>query len=200
MSTGKIVLIFCLLTASFVVAKAVTSKKSKDKKDNNNESYTVMETNDDFEIREYKTAVVARVDLGSGDYSSVSSQGFRKLANYIFGGNKESEQIAMTSPVMMELGESASMSFFMPAEYELEGLPQPNSGEVLLEEMKPLRVAVIKFGGWANQKKIDQHQEKLVALLDEEEIEHTGKFYFLGYNSPYETTNRLNEVIVELKD
>jgi hypothetical protein len=198
MDTGKIVLIICLLMASFIFAKAVTGNKSQDKKDNKDETYTVIETNDNFEIREYNTSVVARVDLGSGDYGSVSNQGFRKLANYIFGGNKESQQIAMTSPVMMELGDSASMSFFMPAEYELESLPKPNSGEVLLEEMKPLRVAVIKFGGWANQKKIDKHQEKLVALLEAESIEHTGKFYFLGYNSPFETTNRLNEVIVEL--
>eukprot|EP00353_Schmidingerella_taraikaensis_P004421 CAMPEP_0185584922 /NCGR_PEP_ID=MMETSP0434-20130131/35421_1 /TAXON_ID=626734 ORGANISM="Favella taraikaensis, Strain Fe Narragansett Bay" /NCGR_SAMPLE_ID=MMETSP0434 /ASSEMBLY_ACC=CAM_ASM_000379 /LENGTH=105 /DNA_ID=CAMNT_0028204973 /DNA_START=132 /DNA_END=449 /DNA_ORIENTATION=+ len=105
----------------------------------------------------------------------------------------------MTSPVMMELGDTSSMHFFMPNGYNLENLPIPNNSEVELEELDSKRVAVIQFGGWANQQKIEKHQEKLTALLDEEGIEHTGRFFFLGYNAPFEITNRTNEVVVELK-
>ena len=104
----------------------------------------------------------------------------------------------MTSPVMMELGDSSSMHFFMPNGYELENLPTPNNEEVLLEEIAPKRVAAIQFGGWANQTKIEKYQKKLLEYLDEAGIAYTDKFYFLGYNAPYEVANRRNEVIVEL--
>lgn len=200
MSNGKLGLIVCVLMASFVVAQVVSKKDSKVKKDTKNETYVVISTNDIYEVREYQSSLVAKVDLGSGGYDVVSNQGFRKLASYIFGGNKESKQIAMTSPVMMELGESASMSFFMPTDYELDNLPEPNNGDIELKELEPKRVAVIQFDGWANQRKIEKHQEKLLDLLEKDSIEHTGQFYFLGYNSPFETRDRLNEVIVELKD
>ncbi|XOV67744.1 MAG: heme-binding protein [Fluviicola sp.] len=196
MDTGKIALIVCLLIASFVFAKAMTGNN----KDNGEkENYSVEQKNDKFEIRNYRSSIVASVNLGEGTYDQNSNRGFRKLANYIFGGNQESTQIAMTSPVMMDLGDSSAMHFFMPDGYNLENLPSPNNEEVLLNELSPKRVAVVKFGGWANQSRIDKYKEKLIKYLDEEGIEHTGKFSFLGYNSPYEVTDRRNEVIVELK-
>jgi hypothetical protein len=196
MDTGKIVLIVCLLIASFVFAKAMTGNN----KDNGEkENYSVERKNDKFEIRNYRSSIVASVNLGEGNYDQNSNRGFRKLASYIFGGNAASAQIAMTSPVMMDLGDSSTMHFFMPDGYNLENLPSPNNEEVLLNELSPKRVAVVKFGGWANQSRIDKYREKLIKYLDEEGIEHTGKFSFLGYNSPYDVTNRRNEVIVELK-
>lgn len=195
MSSSNVLLILCLLMVSFVFARFVTKKGTNL---TNDEAYTVITEKDSFEIRQYTSSVVASVNLGNGSYDNLSSRGFRKLANYIFGGNQNNEKIAMTSPVMMELGETSSMYFFMPNGYNLDNLPSPNSAEVNLEELGPKRVAVIQFGGWANQNRIDKYKAKLDNLLKEEGIEHTGEYYFLGYNAPYEVTNRRNEVIVEL--
>ena len=195
MSNSNIVLILCLAMTSFVFAKIVVHKKASTR---TNEPYTLMKSTDSYEIRQYKSAVVAGVDLGSGDYKSLSNVGFRKLAGYIFGGNEEKKKIAMTSPVMMDLGETSSMYFFMPEGYDLENLPKPNNREVLLQELDSKRVAVIQFGGWANQEKIDTHRTKLASLLKEEGISHTGEFFFLGYNAPFDVTNRRNEVMVVL--
>ncbi|MDB2656641.1 heme-binding protein [Crocinitomicaceae bacterium] len=197
MTYGKILLIVCLLMASFVFAKVISNKAGKKSEEKN---YTVESSNDKFEIRNYGTSIVASVELGNGSYDDNSSRGFRKLAGYIFGGNNESQQIAMTSPVMMELGDSSTMHFFMPNGYDLDNLPTPNNQEVQLDEIQPKRVAVIKFGGWASQTRIDKYQSKLVASLKEEGIAHTDNFFFLGYNAPYEVVNRKNEVMVELKD
>ena len=61
-------------------------------------------------------------------------------------------------------------------------------------------VAAIAFDGWANDEKIKKYKEKLKAALDTEGIPYTNRFYFLGYNAPYEVFNRKNEVIVELRD
>jgi hypothetical protein len=35
--------------------------------------------------------------------------------------------------------------------------------------------------------------------LDAEGIKYTNRFYYLGYNPPFEVFNRKNEVIVELQ-
>ena len=61
------------------------------------------------------------------------------------------------------------------------------------------RVAAITFGGWANDTKIEKNKEKLKVALDAEGIKYTNRFYYLGYNPPFEVFNRKNEVIVELQ-
>ena len=49
------------------------------------------------------------------------------------------------------------------------------------------------------KKLIEKYKQKLKSALDSEGIAHTDKFYFFGYNAPYEVFNRKNEVIVELR-
>ena len=51
-----------------------------------------------FEVRHYSDTIQARVSMSDIDRKD-SSQGFRKIAGYIFGKNKHSQQIAMTAPV-----------------------------------------------------------------------------------------------------
>ena len=78
--------------------------------------YTVLKTYVGFEIRQYESRLFTSVKLSSNDYSKVSSKGFSILAGYIFGGNAEDKKIAMTSPVHMDINDSASsMSFVMPS-------------------------------------------------------------------------------------
>lgn len=172
------------------------SKKSDKVK---TEGFEIVKTYPEFEIRNYDKSTVAQVALGSGNYENLSSQGFRQLATYIFGGNASEQQIAMTSPVMMQLGDSMEMYFFMPKEYALESLPSPNNPDIQLSEIDAKKVAVISFGGWANQSKIEYYQSHLTELLAKENIAHDGNFFFLGYNAPYEMVNRKNEVMVTLK-
>jgi hypothetical protein len=47
--------------------------------------------------------VCLRLSNSTKKFKEASSQGFSILAGYIFGGNKENEKIAMTSPVTMSL-------------------------------------------------------------------------------------------------
>ena len=60
-------------------------------------------------------------------------------------------------------------------------------------------MAAITFGGWANDEKLEKYKQKLKSALEAEGIAYTNKFYFFGYNPPYEVFNRKNEVAVELK-
>jgi len=161
--------------------------------------YTVKKKYDGFEVRSYDASLFTSVKLSTNEYKNASSTGFRILAGYIFGGNDRNENIAMTSPVAMSLEDSMTMMFMVPKKYKKETLPQPNQSQIQFTEEPAKVVAAITFGGWANDKNIEEHKQKLIAALDKEGIPYTNKFYLLGYNPPFELVNRRNEVIVELK-
>lgn len=159
--------------------------------------YEVLAVKGNLELRYYPEAVMATVKNRDTTYKSSSNNNFRVLANYIFGGNSNNEKIAMTAPVHMAFEkESSSMSFVMPEGYNLQNLPQPSGSSVQLHKANEEYVAVVRFGGFASDKKIKQKQEELKTLLLIEGIEHDNQFRFLGYNAPWDLINRRNEVIV----
>ena len=85
--------------------------------------YEVLETKEAFELRFYPSVNVARITSQSTSYNDMSSNGFRQLAGYIFGGNDKNESIAMTSPVQVDVDDSIStMSFMMPKMYGIDDL------------------------------------------------------------------------------
>jgi hypothetical protein len=160
--------------------------------------YVVNKKYDAFEIRSYEASLFTSVKLSTKEYKEASSKGFSILAGYIFGGNERNEKISMTSPVAMSLEDSMTMMFLVPKKFKKETLPQPSQSQIEFREEPAKTVAAISFGGWASDKKIEKYKEKLMAALDTEGIKHTNRFYFLGYNPPFEVFNRKNEIIVEL--
>jgi len=162
-------------------------------------SYVVNKEYDQFEVRRYEATLFSSVKLSGTTYKETSSEGFSVLAGYIFGNNERSEKIAMTSPVAMTLEDSSTMLFMVPNKFNKETLPQPNESKIKFHNEPAKTVAAIQFKGWASDKKIEKYKQKLIAALDNEGISHTDRFYFLGYNAPYEVFNRKNEVIVELQ-
>lgn len=162
--------------------------------------YEVIKTYDQFELRKYDPALFSSVNLNKKGYKESASEGFRILAGYIFGDNETNEKIAMTSPVVMELGDSTKMKFMVPKAYNRKNLPNPNNNKIVFEEQEEKIFAAIRFDGWANDEKIEKYKTILKEALLKEGIKSTDKFIFLGYNPPYEVMNRRNEVVVELID
>ena len=162
-------------------------------------AYTVSKKYDAFEIRRYEASLFTSVKLNTNNYKDASGKGFSVLAGYIFGGNEKNENIAMTSPVAMTLGDSMVMMFKVPEKIEKEMLPKPNQPQVEFREEPAKTAAAIRFGGWTTDKKIEAYKQKLITALDKEGIPYTNNFQFLGYNAPYEVFNRRNEIIVELQ-
>lgn len=160
--------------------------------------YKVIKEYDDFEVRQYETALFSSVVLSDTSYEESSSKGFRVLAGYIFGGNNTGEKIAMTSPVAMEIGDSTKMSFMVPSGYTEETLPKPNNDKIFFEKKEGAVMAAIRFGGWANDERIEEYKQKLIALLQKEGIAYGETFMYLGYDPPYSVINRRNEIVVEL--
>ena len=160
--------------------------------------YEVIKSFEKFEIRNYNAMVLAQTQMNSNLYKESSSMGFKTVANYIFGGNKENQKIAMTSPVIMEIGEISKMSFVMPKEHSFDNLPKPNSENVELIQVQPKTYAVLAFTGFANDKKIERHSKRLLQFLKSENLTPIGNTKFLGYNPPWQVLGRKNEVAIEV--
>lgn len=163
-------------------------------------SYKVIKNYDKFEIRQYDSALFSSVKLSKKGYKESSSEGFRILAGYIFGDNESNEKIAMTSPVMMELGDTTKMMFMVPKNKNLGNLPNPKNNKIVFEKQEEKTFAAISFDGWADDEKIAKYKSILKDELVREKINFVNKFIFMGYNPPYQVMNRRNEIVVELID
>ena len=184
------VAILFILFQSFVY---MSTNKTKE------QPYTVLEKDGDIEIRLYPSATLATVQSKAKSYSEMASPGFRTLAGYIFGGNESETQIAMTSPVQMDINDSvSSMSFVMPEGYDMNNLPKPNNSQVILSQTEEQVMAAIRFSGFADDEAREKHKQELLNYLNSKGIQTKGNFKFLGYNPPYQLVGRRNEVVIEI--
>jgi hypothetical protein len=179
-------------------------------------AYTVMEQSDDFELRRYDPMIVAET-LVAGSMDDASGSGFRLIADYIFGNNTvrnggngkismtapvtmaaQSEEISMTAPVSMERSAGKwRVHFVMPSEYTLDTLPRPNNPAVRLREIPATNYAVIRFSGFAGEKKVAAKTAELKAWLEGRGIEPLGNPELARYNPPWTLPFfRRNEVMI----
>ncbi|TVR38291.1 MAG: heme-binding protein [Cryomorphaceae bacterium] len=179
----------------FIVAQAFIMKGVSQTEKH---AYEVLEQWGEVEVRRYATALFSSVELPDKPYREVSGSGFRVLAGYIFGGNESGEKIAMTSPVVMEYSDKPRMMFMVPSGYNEEQLPVPNDERISFHREDARIMAVVRFGGWADDAKIAEHRSMLEKVLADKNIAHNGVFRYMGYNPPYEVSNRRNEVAVQL--
>lgn len=175
--------------------------------------YKIVSVKGTIEVREYEPMIVAEVEV-SGERKEAIRQGFKVLADYIFGNNVSnkkmdmmapvtnqlSEKIAMTAPVMQEeCMEHWKVRFVMPAKYSLETLPKPNSNEVVLITVPAKRFAVIRFSGFAEDVSIKQHTQELEAYVLSQNLKVVGKPVLAFYNPPWTLPFlRRNEVMIEI--
>lgn len=162
-----------------------------------------IEKKDAFEIREYKSKLIAQV-LVTGTFDSASNKGFRLLADFIFGNNKTnegskkidmtapvitrdaSEKIEMTAPVISEETERGwYISFNMPKQYSKETLPIPNNSEVKIIEVPSEKFAVITFSGLVRDKKYVEMLNLLNEEMKKRNLEAKGPPVLARYNPPW---------------
>jgi hypothetical protein len=190
------IMIVGIIAAVFIVFQIYTTMSTSKSE---TQAYKVIQIEKEFEIRHYPSATMALVTSSLKSYRELGNTGFRKLAGYIFGGNKENKRIAMTSPVHMEISDTvSSMSFVMPTSYNKDNLPQPNNSEIKIKVSEPEYVAALQFGGFATISRIEKHEAQLKKLLEDKGISYYGNFRYLGYNPPFQLFGRRNEVIVAI--
>ncbi len=160
--------------------------------------YKVIKTIGEVEIRKYPKMVVAQTKLQDIVMDKSMNSGFRTIAGYIFGGNDSNQKIAMTAPVVVKMGDTATMYFVMPKQYKKDELPKPASGKVKIIEEGGKTLAVITYGGFSSAEKVESHRQKLANLLSQQQIKTVGPYMYMGYNAPWDLIKRRNEVAVEV--
>ena len=189
-------------------------------------NYTVLSQMDDFELRRYDKQLVAQT-LVSGDQDSASREGFKVLADYIFGNNtaptggsskismtapvtmqpnnkksdSESQKIAMTAPVSMQQDDGKwRVQFTMPSQYTMQTLPKPNNPNITITEVPAQTYGVIKFSGLAGSKKVATKTEELQSWMQTQSLTITGEPELARYNPPWTLPFlRRNEVMIAYK-
>lgn len=175
--------------------------------------YDVIETHGAIEIRDYAPMIVAEVSV-PGDREKAISDGFRLIADYIFGNNIPSREVAMTAPVIQQPGEKIAMTapviqqgserlwvvrFVMPSAYTMQTLPKPNNSEVILKEIAGKRFAVIRFSGLARNNSLAAHTKELEAFIMENKLQTASEPTYAFFNPPWTLPFlRRNEVMIEI--
>lgn len=175
--------------------------------------YQVIEKDGDFEIRDYSPVIVAET-IVSGDRDVAINQGFRTIADYIFGNNMTSQKVAMTAPVIQQSGEKIAMTapviqqgkgelwtvrFVMPSSYSIKTLPKPTNQNVMLKEVAAKRFAVVRFSGLAGKESLSKHCAELQAFVKSKKLKTISAPLYAFFNPPWTLPFlRRNEVMLEL--
>lgn len=180
-------------------------------------TYTPQRVTDNVEIRRYGPRLAAET-IVDADQHRARDVGFRRLAGYIFGGNRDNssismtapvsqqpsrggQQIAMTAPVVQSAGPQAGwmIRFFMPAKWTMETLPTPNDDQVRLVTVPSATVAVLRFSGDRSPKAVASRTGELLKLLQDRGIETTGEAEAWFYDPPWTLPmRRRNEVAIPI--
>ncbi len=177
--------------------------------------YTVIKKDHDFEVRLYEPTIVAETVVDTSDFDEASNEGFRRLAGYIFGGNKVRQKITMTSPVTTEqsqkiamtapveseqLGGSVRVAFTMPSGCTLEALPVPNDSRVILRQKPQRKFAAIRFSGRWTEENFREHTDDLTTWIRKEGLKISGAPIVARYNPPFVPSFlRRNEILMPVE-
>ena len=166
-------------------------------------SYEVEAASGAFEIRHYPESVHAETVVAASEWGASLSEGFRRLAGYIFGGNAAHSKIAMTAPVVATIGNGAvatrTVAFKMPDHYALDALPKPNDVQIAIRRIPARRVAALGFRGRYGGALPAQKKQELLSRVREAGLLPIGEVTFAGYDAPWTLPAlRRNEVLVEV--
>ena len=155
---------------------------------------------DEIELREYEPSIVAETEV-AGDFEGSGTEGFRRLAGYIFGGNRQKTKIEMTAPVGLTKGQKIEMtapvglsasasgkfvvSFTMPASFTLESLPVPNDDRVKLRLIPAHKLAVLRYSGTWSEERYRGREETLKNWIKSKGMKESGPAIFARFNAPF---------------
>lgn len=175
--------------------------------------YQLVKSEKTIEIRDYPPMIFAEVEV-AGPRKQAIREGFKILADYIFGNNTSAKKIEKTTPHAGEIGEKIAMTapvmqekymsnwkvkFVMPKKHGLETLPKPHSKKIRLVHSPAKRFAVIRFSGLASDENIKQRTEELRNYCLAEKWVPIGDVLLAFYNPPWTIPFlRRNEIMIEI--
>jgi hypothetical protein len=166
---------------------------------------------------------VAQTVVPSSEYNEDLNQGFRLVADYIFGNNTTQEKISMTTPVLESPGEQNNQSsekiamtvpvletqseqatrtvaFVLPSKYTMDTLPTPNNDKVTLREVDGRKVAVLRFTWYGTPDRVAAKKATLLSALERDGVVVVSEPQAAFYNPPLSMPLVLrNEILVEVE-
>ena len=166
--------------------------------------YEVLKKLGDIEIRKYPSLLLAVIE------GNIDDSGFNLLFNYISGNNNTQQKITMTAPVLTSekipmtapvITKDKYMAFVLPSMYTKETVPIPKNTDVKIQIQQEKLLAVFRFSGKTTDKRVQQQFQKLMDMLNDNNITIKGSPILMRYNSPFAPGFiRRNEVAVEIKN
>ena len=199
-----------VLTSLFLAGCSVVGIRSASEP-----KYQILVDSDKIEIRQYPPMVVAQTVVNA-DYKDSSSQGFNRLAGYIFGNNKNEQKMSMTAPVFQEQEFAIMdmmvpviqqktqkvwlMAFVLPQNYTVSSAPTPLDSAVLIKDMPSKKVAVIKYSGSLSEQGIEEKSEELKHWLFKKGYKPISTSRSAAYDPPWTLPFlRRNEVHIDIE-
>ncbi len=189
--------------------------------------YTVVVAEGALELRRYAPMLIAETEV-EGSLDEASNQGFRLIADYIFGNNRsadaerqariamtapvtiepQSSKIAMTAPVTaepqspgadMQAARRWRIHFVMPSQYQLDTIPKPSNPLVQLREVPGKHYAVHRYSGFNTLSRVQLKTDELLQWAGAQSLTVTGTPQLARYNPPWTLPMfRRNEIMVEV--
>ena len=171
-------------------------------------AYERLGTEAGLELRRYAARLAAETTV-EGEETAARSEGFSRLARYIFGGNAGASRIAMTAPVAQQgtriamtapvaqvaTGQGHAIRFFLPA--ALRDPPAPNDPRVRIVEVPGETVAVFRFAGGTDPASVAAARAQLLAALPATRWVAAGEPVAWFYDPPWTIPAlRRNEIAV----
>ena len=194
-NSGRLVNVFFYIFVSFFFSCQVMAIEEP--------KFKILVDEGELEIRSYDEYLVAETAV-EGSFDTASRKGFRRVAGYIFGENKnsigQSEKIQMTAPVTVKPdNEGWVLHFVMPSNYDMSQLPVPNNNSILLKKIEAHLAAVISFSGFTTDAKIQNKTEELKIWLEKKDFKIAGPQQIARYNDPFTLPwLRRNEIIFKV--
>jgi hypothetical protein len=176
--------------------------------------YTVVKTENSFEIRDYDAHVLAEV-MVEGALEEAGNKAFNSLFRYISGDNRSRDKVAMTAPVSQQaagqkidmtapVGQQAvkgkwAVSFMMPASYTLETLPVPDDNNIILRQVPARRIAAVRYSGFWSEKNYLENKSQLETWINKNKLSIIGDAVWARYNAPFTPWFlRRNEILIPI--
>lgn len=171
-------------------------------------AFEILGTEAGLEIRRYGARLAAETRV-EADEMAARSEGFSRLAGYIFGGNAGASRIAMTAPVAQEGtriamtapvaqaqgAQGQSIRFFLPS--ALRDPPAPKDARVRIVEVPGETVAVYRFTGSIAPDAVAAARARLLAALPATRWVAAGEPVTWFYDPPWTIpTLRRNEIAI----
>jgi hypothetical protein len=155
-----------------------------------------------FEIREYQPCVIAEVKVAA-EYSTATTSAFGSLFKFISGGNRASQKIAMTAPVIAAQRSSTIdddewfVSFVMPSGSTFGHLPHPNDPQVILRELDLETCVALSYRGKATEELSRRKIRELRIAATEMNIALSSETRICRFDPPFKPDfMQYNEIVI----